>query len=513
VCLVIDSLQLGEIAALHHGTYREQRWWWHSRGYTPAGVECLNGIRAIDYLVSRDDVDPRQVAVTGISGGGAASFWIAAADERVAVAVPVSGMADLPSYVGNRVINGHCDCMFLHNAFSWPWTRIAGLVAPRPLLFVNSDHDGIFPMDANDRVIARLERVYRLYGAGDMVDSVISIGGHAYREDIRKAAYRFVNLHLKNDSRLVVDSEVDLVSESNQPGRYAIEPTRLRVFPTDADLPADQLNTRIDELFVPLAAVELPSQEHFSDWQRALRAELRRVALRRLPDRIPAATVSEPDDEGPWWLATEEGIRVRLRRPEQDAAADAPRRVVLVVAGTDGEAGESTVEEQLAWFARFRQPGDQVYSLEPRGVGATRWTSKNPPNYVERSHVLVGQTVDTGRIRDIVAAARYLKQSHESLPVVVAGRGAAAVLAAYAGMLEQEIDALVADTPPLSHMQAGAPQVLNALRVCDVPHVVGMCAPRPLTLRFDSDVPDSEKRQFTDTVSSIYAAAGATPDL
>ena len=125
ICLVVDTLQLGEIAAIHHGTYREGRWWWHSRGYTPAGVECLNGIRGIDYLVSRPDVDPERIAVTGISGGGAATFWIAAADERVKVAVPVSGMADLPSYVTNRVINGHCDCMFLYNTFRWPWTRIA----------------------------------------------------------------------------------------------------------------------------------------------------------------------------------------------------------------------------------------------------------------------------------------------------------------------------------------------------------------------------------------------------
>ena len=139
VCLVVDSLQLGEIAALHHGTYRENRWWWHSRGYTPAGVECWNGIRGIDYLTSRPDVDPQRIAVTGISGGGAATFWIAAADERVTVAVPVSGMADLPSYIGNRVINGHCDCMFLYNTFQWPWARIAALVAPRPLLFANSD--------------------------------------------------------------------------------------------------------------------------------------------------------------------------------------------------------------------------------------------------------------------------------------------------------------------------------------------------------------------------------------
>jgi X-Pro dipeptidyl-peptidase (S15 family) len=109
VCLIVDTLQLGEIAGIHHGTYREGRWWWLSRGYTPAGVECWNGVRGIDYLVSRPDVDPGRIGVTGISGGGAATFWIAAADERVKVAVPVSGMADLFSYVPNRVINGHCD--------------------------------------------------------------------------------------------------------------------------------------------------------------------------------------------------------------------------------------------------------------------------------------------------------------------------------------------------------------------------------------------------------------------
>ncbi|MGD8500179.1 MAG: prolyl oligopeptidase family serine peptidase, partial [Phycisphaerales bacterium] len=238
ICLSLDTLQLGEIAAIHHGTYREDRWWWHSRGYTPAGVECLNGIRGIDYLVSRPDVDPERIAVTGISGGGAATFWIAVADERAKVAVPVSGMADLMSYVPNRVINGHCDCMFLYNTFQWPWTCIAALVAPRALLFVNSDQDRIFPMDANQRVINRLERVYSLYGMSDFVDSVVSIGGHAYRQDIRQAAYRFINMHLKNDASVVEDSEVDLVTGPRNERQHPIEPEKLRVFPEDSDIPA-----------------------------------------------------------------------------------------------------------------------------------------------------------------------------------------------------------------------------------------------------------------------------------
>ena len=76
VCLTIDSLQLGEIEGIHHGTYQYDMWWWLNRGYTPAGVEAWNCIRALDYLQSRADVDPEKLGVTGRSGGGAYSWWI-----------------------------------------------------------------------------------------------------------------------------------------------------------------------------------------------------------------------------------------------------------------------------------------------------------------------------------------------------------------------------------------------------------------------------------------------------
>src|SRR5258708_16445925 len=92
----------------------------------------------MDYLVSRPEVDPSRIGVTGISGGGAATFWIAAADERVTVAVPVSGMSDLDFYVKQKGANGHCDCMFLYNTYQWDWTTTAALVAPPPIMFANS---------------------------------------------------------------------------------------------------------------------------------------------------------------------------------------------------------------------------------------------------------------------------------------------------------------------------------------------------------------------------------------
>ncbi len=321
VCLVIDTLQLGEIAAIHHGTYNLGKWWWHSRGYTPAGVEAWNGVRGIDYLVSREDVDPERIAVTGISGGGAATFWIAAADERVKVAVPVSGMADLESYIPNRVINGHCDCMFLYNTFRWPWTRIAGLVAPRPTLFANSDADPIFPMDANERISNRMERLYSQYATSDRFDTLVSVGGHAYRKDLRQGVYRFINAHLKGDSQEINDSEIDVVSEGRDAGTNPITPEKLRVFPTDADLPAGQLNTTIDEIFVPMAKVRSPEAGKFEEWKKPLLAELRRVSFGYFPETVPAAKRLDGSDRLMERLASEDGIEFRLRYSEDGPCA------------------------------------------------------------------------------------------------------------------------------------------------------------------------------------------------
>ncbi len=499
VCLVLDTLQLGEIAATHHGTYREQRWWWHARGYTSAGVECWNGVRGIDYLISRSDVDAARIAVTGISGGGAATFWIAAADERAKVAVPVSGMADLPSYVPNRVINGHCDCMFLYNTYQWPWTRIAALIAPRPLLFVNSDDDRIFPMDANERVVNRLERLYSLYGAGDSVDTVVSVGGHAYRKDLRKAIYRHVNTHLKNDPREVADSEVDLVGGSRSRPEHPIDPSRLRVFPHDSDIPADQLNTTIDQHFVPIANVALPVNGQFDTWKASLVKELREVTFRSLPQRIaPAKPLGEGASDT---IETETGIRIRLQIDGTTQAGKA-KRILLVVAGP---ATTGTASKRLSdgWFREERKAEDLVYRCDVRGVGSTRWTQKNPPNYVQRSHVLLGRTVDTGRIQDVAAAARYLRKKYDGrLPVYVIGEGRFGAIGAHAAVLESDISGAIVANAPRSYMSPDAPRLLNAMRVCDLPDVLGMLAPKPLTLYGDSR-----------RVAEIYSAAGAEDKL
>jgi cephalosporin-C deacetylase-like acetyl esterase len=469
VCLMVDTLQLGEIAGIHHGTYREGHWWWLSRGYTPAGVEAWNGVRGIDYLASRSDVDPERIAVTGISGGGAATFWIAAADERAKVAIPVSGMADLVSYLPSRVINGHCDCMFLYNTYQWHWTKIAGLIAPRPMLFVNSDNDPIFPMDANERIINRLERLYSLYGTSDLVDSFVSIGGHDYREDIRKGVFRFLNIHLKNDPGAISDTEVDLVTGSRDE-QHPIKPEELRVFPQDENIPADALNAKIDQHFVQIATPTLPkSKDEFEAWKNSLTAKLRQITFRHFPEHMPAATVAREEENGIVWLKTEAEIQVRAKLPGRNLRE--ARSIVVVVANSD------LMEEKTDYL---KNSGDALFVLEPRGIGATRWTTKNPPNFVERSHYLLGRTVDSGRVWDVLAAVGYLRKAYPNTKVHVAGDGRGGLLALYAALLDDSVAGLFLGDVPRSLMDAGAPALLNALRVCDVPEALGMLANRRL---------------------------------
>ncbi len=479
VCLVIDTLQLGEVAGKHHGTYNLNRWWWQARGYTPAGIECWNGIRAIDYLVTRPDVDAERIGVTGISGGGASTIWIAAADDRVKVAVPVSGMSDLTSYVSNKIINGHCDCMLMVNTYGWEWTTIAALIAPRPMLFANSDKDSIFPMDGNRRIIERLRQAYKMYEKPDLVDEHVSQGGHDYRPDLRIAIFKWMNKYLKNETGEVKDADFKPLAGKE-----------LRVFAEDADLPKDSVNGKIDELFVPSAKVTLPEEGKFDAWKKLVMKELREKCFRGWPERVPQAKMPKKvsDTDFGFYLETEPGIMIRVQYEE----GDVKKPISFIVLGTDDKA------IGMPKWAEDVHEGE-CFLCSPRGHGLTAWTAKNPPNYVERAHVLVGKTVDQMRVWDTIAAFREHRTQAPAKFWQAAGKGQAGIIAAYAALLEPDFAAAELYDPPSSHRDG--PIFLNVLRVLDIPEALGLLAPRPLTIH-------SNDKAF-DRTAEIYKRAGA----
>lgn len=148
VCLLIDTIQLGEIRRPSPWNLSRRNVVVEQPGLFPCGCGGRNCIRALDYLETRPEVDRTRFGMTGRSGGGSYTWTTAALDERIRVAAPVAGITDQLNYVVDGCIEGHCDCMFFVNTYRWDFPLNAALIAPRPLLIVNTDSDTIFPSTA-----------------------------------------------------------------------------------------------------------------------------------------------------------------------------------------------------------------------------------------------------------------------------------------------------------------------------------------------------------------------------
>ena len=462
VCLIIDTIQLGELEGLHHGTRRFGMYWWNSRGYTPAGVEAWNGIRALDYLQSRPEVDGAKIGMTGRSGGGAYSWYTAALDERVKVVVPVAGITDLHNHVVDGTVKGHCDCMFMVNTYRWDYAKLAALIAPRPLLLANSDKDTIFPLDGVLRIHHELTRIYALYQASDKLGLLITEGPHKDTQDLQVPTFRWFNRWLKGEEPLIRDA-----------AEKVFTPKQLSVFPVGGQ-PADQRTTKIHDTFVPMAAPVIPSdvatwQQQRASWMQALReksfggwpASEEPLQLARR-DAAPGAETWEFTTQGPVRLP------FTVTRPTGGATVE---RVYLHIVERDEPASPELRNAAIVRFAS-RGLGPTASSLDPADQ-----------NEVRRRYMLLGQTVDGMRVWDIRRAVAALRTSElfGRKPIHVVGYGQQAINALYASLFIDGLAGVELVKPPASHMTG--PDYLSVLRFLDVPQAAAMAAERqPLKL-------------------------------
>jgi hypothetical protein len=140
---------------------------------------------------------------------------------------------------------------------------------------------------------------------------------------------------------------------------------------------------------------------------------------------------------------------------------------------------------------------DACVLLSPRGVGPTETTIKQP-YYFRRSMPLLGRTMDSGRVWDILAFLAAARRPQTTWKV--AGRAQAGILGAYAALHDGRLAEVVCVDPSASHDYG--PYFLSVMRVLDIPDALGLLAPRPLTLRTASSAAFSK-------TAAYYRAAGA----
>jgi len=161
-------------------------------GRTLIGERVWDISRIIDWIATLPQCDSSKIVVTGNSGGGTATLFAAACDERIAVAMPSCYFSTFLDSIGSII---HCACnyvpgMLLHAEMA----DIAGLIAPRPFLAIAGLTDEIFPIAAVRSSFTRLQAIYRAAGAEDRCALSVGEGGHRF---FKRDAWPFVRTHLR----------------------------------------------------------------------------------------------------------------------------------------------------------------------------------------------------------------------------------------------------------------------------------------------------------------------------
>jgi dienelactone hydrolase len=168
-------------------------------GRTLWGMILRDDLMALDYLLSRPEVDAKRVGVTGISMGATRSWWLMALDERIRAGVAVACLTRYQSLIAHESLKEHGIYYFVPGLLNhFDTEAVVALAAPRPLLFQTGGMDGGSPIDGVRAIGEKVRPAYALYGAEPNLQSLIYPGvGHVYLPEMWEKTVAWFDAHLK----------------------------------------------------------------------------------------------------------------------------------------------------------------------------------------------------------------------------------------------------------------------------------------------------------------------------
>ncbi|MEN8227727.1 MAG: acetylxylan esterase [Bacteroidota bacterium] len=493
VCLIIETIDRGEVHGEHRGCLVRGWYDWYSKGYTSGGLELWNAIRGIDLLCEMPEVDPDRLGVTGISGGGSQSFYIAAADPRIKAAVPVGGATTLKGQIGQRSIDDHCDCMMPVNTYRRGFIDIGALIAPRPLIIAQADRDAYYSIESVREMYDGINKIYSLYGVPEHATLEEYPRGHAYQKGIRQKINSFFLEHLMGKEVTPEEAgDIDTSAHNQLP----IE--QLRVY-TDGFPPGNRTPT-IQDSFVKLHEdPEITSEAELEAYRNSVTDFLKSRTFGAFPEeKAPFESRHEfrsiddynSVDRDVYSFISEEGWRLKVDIRWNN---DPDRRKPLMIALK--KQGESQ-KEVKDFVAGLKEEWNIAY-LEVRGVGENGWDPALQ-RHIRRASAWTGRTVASMQVYDLMRTMEFCRTLDGVDPdrIGIAAKEEMAAVAMYAALLDGNCHTLILKDPPATQDapsrpdgQGAAIEMLNCLRITDLGQLPALLAPAKID--FQGEVPDT----------------------
>jgi cephalosporin-C deacetylase-like acetyl esterase len=457
-------------------------------GRNTASYRVWDGLRSLDYLAGRPEVDPKRLGCTGCSGGGTLTSYLMALDDRILAGAPscyITSLERLFATIGPQDAEQNITGQV---AFGMEHADYLTMRAPRPALVCAATRD-FFDVQGTWTSFREAKRLYGLLGHPERIDLVESDSGHGFPRPQREAVLRFMRRWLLHKD--------DAPAEEDFPVRKDAELLCTRTGQVLEDLggvSAFQLNARRSRELAAARARETAGRSP---------AGLVKEAARRLRLALPVRAASVREEGA---AIAREGYRIRKLVYQTEPGILVPallfvraggeRDPLVLYAHGGGKAADAgpggPIEKRVLG-------GRRVLALDLRGMGETAPAEKATgaaalfgPDVREAflalhlDRPLLGQ-----RVHDLLAVlAKEAEAGGDGAEVVGVGQGGLAAL--HAAALDRRVARLslgrslvswsaVAEAPVSAGQLAWVvPGVLSAY---DLPDLAAALAPRPLTIR------------------------------
>ncbi len=189
--LGIDAWLFGERSGRGEITEFKRMLW---SGQVLWGMMVYDSLRAVDYILSRPEIDARRIGTIGMSMGSTMAWWLAALDPRLKVCVDICCLTDYQTLIEADGLDGHGIYYYVPSLLKhFTTSEINALIAPRPHLSLAGDQDRLTPVKGLERIDRELKKVYKKMGCPQAWCLEVFDTGHQETAAMRLEALHFLS--------------------------------------------------------------------------------------------------------------------------------------------------------------------------------------------------------------------------------------------------------------------------------------------------------------------------------